>query len=106
MTTETITEQGHRHGSDYADHTWQIDPADYELALKWCLSAVRGKLHEHPLPDDAADAIPGDLDTAGWSWGELAEYQAAWQAGYFERTTELCRDVIEHRETLTRETTK
>jgi len=107
MTLDEIIAQGHRHGTEYADHTWILDPADYDMALEWCHTADAGTLAtDYDLPDDAADAIPGDLDTAGWSWGELAEYQAAWQAGYFERTTELCRDVIEHRETLTRETTK
>lgn len=44
---------------------------------------------------DAADAIPGDLDTAGWSWGELADYQGAWEQGFYARLTELCRNVIE-----------
>lgn len=96
MTTETITEQGHRHGSDYADHTWQLDPADYDMAYDWCAAAEDGTLSTiYDIPEDAADAIPADLDTAGWSWGELADYQAAWQAGYFERTTELCRNLIE-----------
>ncbi len=96
MTTETIIKQGHRHGSDYADHTWQLDPADYEQAIDWCAAAEDGTLSTiYDIPDDAADAIPGDLDTAGWSWQELADYQGAWETGYFERTTELCRNVIE-----------
>lgn len=96
MTTETITEQGHRHGSEYADHTWQLDPADYDMAYDWCAAAEDGTLSTiYDIPEDAADAIPGDLDTAGWSWAELADYQAAWEVGYFERTTELCRVVID-----------
>jgi hypothetical protein len=96
MTTETITEQGHRHGTEYADDKWQLDPADYDLAVEWCRSADAGTLAtDYDLPDDAADAIPADLDTAGWSWGELADYQGAWEAAYYARTTELCRAVIE-----------
>lgn len=96
MTTETIIEQGHRHGTEYADHTWFIDPACYELASEWCASADNGTLeYDYELPDDAIDAIPCDLDTAGWSWGELADYQGAWEQGFYARTTDLCRAVIE-----------
>ncbi len=95
MTTETITEQGHRHGIEYADHTWQIDPAHYTEAVEWCAAAEAGTLHEYGLPDDAADAIPAELDTAGWSWGELADYQGAWEQGFYARLTELCRNLIE-----------
>lgn len=96
MTTETITEQGHRHGSDYADYTWQIDPAEYDMAYDWCAAAEDGTLSTiYDIPEDAAAAIPADLDTAGWTWADLADYQAAWRAGYFERTTELCRNLIE-----------
>ena len=96
MTTETITEQGHRHGSEYADHHWQIWPAHYTEAVEWCAAAENGTLSTiYDIPEDAAAAIPADLDTAGWTWADLADYQAAWQAGYFERTTELCRAVIE-----------
>jgi hypothetical protein len=98
---EAIKEQGWQHGAEYAEHKWVTDPADYERALEWCLSAVRNKLDEHELPDDAADAIPGDLDTAGWSWGELAEYQSAWLDSYRETVTELCRNLI-HEHTRSR----
>jgi glutamyl/glutaminyl-tRNA synthetase len=62
---------------------------------------VRNKLDEHELPDDAADAIPADLDTAGWSWDELAEYQSAWLDSYRETVTELCRNLI-HEHTRSR----
>ena len=54
MTTETITEQGHRHGTEYADHHWQIWPAHYTEAVEWCAAAEAGTLHEYGLPDDAA----------------------------------------------------
>ena len=95
MTTETITEQGHRHGAEYADHHWQIWPAHHTEAIEWCAAADAGTVHEYGLPDDAADAIPCDLDTDGWSWGELADYQGAWETAFYARMTELCRNVIE-----------
>ena len=94
MTTETITEQGHRHGAEYADHMWQLDPAEYDMALEWCHNADAGTLHDYHLPG-AFDETPSDLNTEGWSWGELADYQGAWETGYLERTTELCRNFIE-----------
>lgn len=95
MTPDEITEQGHRHGSEYAYDTWQTDPADYELALAWCLTATAGTLHDtYGLPEDAIDAIPCDLNTEGWCWQELADYQGAWETAYYDTTTELCRNVI------------
>ena len=96
MTTETITEQGHRHGSEYADHTWQLDPADYDMAYDWCAAAEDGTLSNiYDLPEGYTDAIDPELDTSGWSWGDVADYQAAWVAAYYARTTDLCRAVIE-----------
>lgn len=96
MTTETITEQGHRHGSEYADHHWQIWPAHYTEAVEWCAAAEANTVHLYGLPDlDAQDEIPADLDTAGWSWEELADYQGAWEQGFYTRLTELCRNLIE-----------
>ena len=96
MTTETITEQGHRHGTEYANYAWWLDPADYNLALEWCQSADAGTLAtDYGIPDDAADAIPAELDTAGWSWAQLADYQGAWERAFYARVTELCRAVIE-----------
>lgn len=93
---ETITEQGHRHGTEYADYTWQLDPADYDMALEWCRSADAGTVTtDYDLPEDHIDAIDPELDTDGWSWGDVADYQAAWIAAYYARTTELCRAVIE-----------
>jgi hypothetical protein len=94
--TETPTQQGRRHGSEYADYTWQLDPADYALAVEWCATADAGNLAtEYGLPENYQDAMPADLNTEGWSWGELADYQYAWEDAYYQRITELCHQVIE-----------
>jgi len=90
-----IAALGARHGREYAEDSWQVDPADYGMAIQWCEAADNGTLAAtYPIPEEAADAIPCDLDTAGWSWSELADYQGAWDRGFYERATELCRDVI------------
>lgn len=94
MSPEEITELGRRHGSEYAEYHWQIWPADDDEAREWCAAVDAGTVREYPLPEDAADAIPADLDTAGWSWGELADYQAAWEDAFYGRCTELCRDLL------------
>ena len=94
MTPDEITALGHRHGTEYTDHTCQLDPADYDMALEWCHTADAGTWHDYYLPG-AFDETPCDLNTEGWSWGELAKYETAWIDGYLERTTELCRNVIE-----------
>lgn len=90
-----IAALGAKHGREYAEDSWQVDPADYDMAIQWCEAADNGTLAAtYPIPEAAADAIPCDLDTAGWSWGEQVDYQVAWDHGFYERATELCRDVI------------
>lgn len=91
-----IIDLGVAHGRQYADEYWQIWPADYNDAVEWCKAADAGTLHEFGLPDEADDVMGfhPDLNTAGWSWSELADYQGAWQQGLYARFTELCRDVI------------
>jgi hypothetical protein len=93
MDTEQIAALAARHGAEHADHYWQLDPADYELAAEWVRHAEAGTLADHYVAQ-VYDEMPSDLDTEGWSWGELADYQAACEAAYFARTTELCRKVI------------
>jgi hypothetical protein len=94
MKTVDITELAYRHGFDAADHFWQVDPADEDMAAEWVRNAEAGTLHDYALPG-AFDEMPADLDTEGWSWSDLAEYGTAWESGYIARTTELCRKVIE-----------
>lgn len=90
----TPTELGRQHGDDYAVETWHADPADYDTATEWCSTAAAGTLHDYYLPSPF-DETPNDLDTAGWSWGELADYENAWTQAYLFRTTELMRGVID-----------
>ena len=91
----TPEQQGQKHGTEYAHHHWQTDPAEYQHALAWCLTAAAGTLHDtYELPEDAADAIDPELNTEGWCWQELADYQGAWETAYYDTTTELCRNVI------------
>ena len=88
---ETI---GYANGVEAAHHFWVMDPAQYAMAVEWVRHAAAGDLAEHyeiPSPDDC---LPGDLNTEGWSWGELIDYQAEWERGYLNETTELCRQVI------------
>lgn len=92
----TPTGLGREHGEQYAVELWHADPADYDTAREWCLSDEAGTLTEdYPLPEEAADAIPCDLHTEGWSWGELADYQGAWEAAYYTATTNLMRGLLD-----------
>lgn len=96
MRRDEIVALGYQHGGDYADHHWQIWPAHYTEAVEWCAAAEAGTVHLYGLPDlDAQDEIPADIDTAEWSWEEMAEYQRAWDQAFYARLTELCRNVIE-----------
>ena len=96
MKTIDIAELGYRHGFDAADHFWQVDPADEEMAAEWVRNAEAGTMHDYALPN-AFDEMPADLNTEGWSWGDLAEYGTAWECGYLERTTQLCRKIINNK---------
>lgn len=91
-----VIELGREHGEQYAIELWHADPADYDTAREWCLSDEAGTLtDDYPLPEEATDAIPCDLHTEGWSWGELADYQGAWQAAYYAATTNLMRGLLD-----------
>jgi hypothetical protein len=90
---QQIREMAYNYGCEAAHHFWQLDPADYDMATEWVRNAEAGTLHDYVLPN-CDDATPADLDTRGWSWGDLAEYGAAWEQGYLDETTKLCREVI------------
>ena len=90
----TPTELGREHGQDYAVELWHADPADYDTATEWCLSAEAGTRHDYYLPSPF-DETPDGLDAAGWSSGELADYENAWTQAYLFRTTELMRGVLD-----------
>ena len=85
-----VTDLGREHGERYAVELWHADPPDYDMAREWCLADQAGTLaDDYPLPDDADDAIHPELSTEGWGWGDLADYQGAWQAAYYTATTNL-----------------
>jgi hypothetical protein len=99
MDTQEIAALAARHGAEAAEHYWQLDPADHELAAEWVRNAEAGTLRDHYTAailalEELWDEIPCDLDTEGWSWGELADYQGACEAAFLARTTELCREMI------------
>ena len=94
-TRAEIERMAYQHGLDAADHYWQLDAAEYEMAQLWVEHAEAGTLANHYETPGPFDEIPTDLNTEGWSWSDLADYGAAWEQGYFDRTTELCRQVIE-----------
>lgn len=92
-TLDEITSLAYRHGYEAADYYWQLDPAEWDHAVEWVRTAETGTLHDYDIPGPF-DEIPADLNTEGWSWGELAEYGGAWELGYLDRTTELCEHLI------------
>jgi hypothetical protein len=95
MREPTVIETtGYANGVEAAHHFWVMDPAEYAMAVEWVRHADAGDLADHydiPSPDEC---LPGDLNTQGWGWGDLADYQGAWESGYLNETTKLCRQVI------------
>ena len=96
-TQQQIRDMAYDYGVEAAHHFWQLDAAEYDHAVEWVRTAEAGTLHDYDLPN-CDDAAPADLDTRGWSWGDLAEYSAAWEQGYLDETTKLCRQVIAEHE--------
>jgi hypothetical protein len=92
-TPQQIREMAYNYGTEAAHHFWQLDPAEWDHAVEWVRNAEAGTLHDYHLPN-CDDAAPADLDTTGWSWADLAEYSTAWEQGYLNETTELCRNLI------------
>lgn len=98
-TTETpsraeIEQMAYNYGTEAAHHFWQLDPAEYDHAVEWVRTAEAGTLHDYAIPGPF-DEIPADLNTEGWSWSDLWYYEKAWESGYLDETTKLCRQVIE-----------
>lgn len=98
MTTDTPTQQqiremAYNYGTEAAHHFWQLDPAEYDHAVEWVRTAETGTLHDYVIPN-CDDAPPADLDTTTWSWADRSEYATAWEQGYLDETTKLCRQVI------------
>jgi hypothetical protein len=88
-----IERMAYNYGTEAAHHFWVMDPAEYAMAVEWVRHADAGDLADHyQIPYE--DCLPGDLNTEGWSWSELIDYQAEWQRGYLNETTALCRQVI------------
>jgi len=94
-TQQQIRDMAYDYGVEAAHHFWQLDPAEYDAAVEWVRSFGAGTLHDNYDIPSCDDCAPADLDTRGWSWGDLAEYSAAWEQGYLDETTKLCRQVIE-----------
>jgi hypothetical protein len=92
-TRDEIEVIAYQHGLDAADHYWQLDPAEWDMAVEWVRNADAGTLHNYQIPGPF-DEIPADLNTEGWSWSDLADYGGAWELGYMDRTTELCQQLI------------
>jgi hypothetical protein len=89
-----IERMAYNYGVEAAHHFWQIDPAEYDMAVEWVRNAEAGTLHDNYDIPGPFDEIPNDLNTEGWSWSDLADYGAAWEQGYLDETTALCRQVI------------
>ena len=88
-----IKRMAYDYGVEAAHHYWQLDPAEWDHAVEWVRSAGAGALHNYEIPGPF-DEIPADLNTEGWSWSDLWYYERAWNRGYLNATTELCRQVI------------
>jgi hypothetical protein len=97
MKTVDITELAYRNGTEAAHHFWQLDPAEYDAAVEWVRSFGAGTIHDYDLPGPF-DEMPADLNTEGWSWGDLAEYGTAWEQAYIWETAKLCGQVIAEHE--------
>ena len=88
-----IERMAYDYGVEAAHYYWQLDPAEYDMATEWVRNADAGTLHDYEIPGPF-DELPADLNTEGWSWSDLADYGAAWESGYLNATTELCRNVL------------
>ena len=88
-----IERMAYNYGVEAAHHYWQLDPAEYDMAVEWVRNAEAGTLHDYDIPGPF-DELPADLNTEGWSWSDLADYGAAWEQGYLDETTKLCRKEI------------
>jgi hypothetical protein len=87
-----IVQMAYDYGCEAAHHYWQLDPAEWDHAVEWVRNAEAGTLHNYDLPGPF-DELPADLNTEGWSWSDLWYYEQAWNQGYLNATTELCRNV-------------
>jgi hypothetical protein len=98
MTTDTptraeIEHMAYNYGTEAAHHYWQLDRPDYDTATEWVRNAEAGTLHDYAIPGPF-DEIPADLNTEGWSWSDFWYYEKAWESGYLDETTKLCRKEI------------
>jgi hypothetical protein len=88
-----IERMAYDYGVEAAHHYWQLDPAEYDMATEWVRNADAGTLHNYEIPGPF-DELPANLNTEGWSWSDLWYYEQAWNQGYLNATTELCRNLI------------